>query len=105
MKKHLAFIIFVLLFMFFAFFAKNLALISSNKSCAKFIKIWEGKGSTWVEYEFENKAGKKYKGNIYLKNLKIQSIDSLRKFDCVSVRYSSFSGIFSEIDDQRVLYK
>jgi len=105
MKKNLPFILFVLLFLFFAFFAKNVALISSTKSCAKFTEIWEVKGATWVEYEFENNEGEKYKGNIYLKDLKIRSIDSLKKIECIKVKYSNFSAIFSEIDDPRVMDK
>jgi hypothetical protein len=63
------------------------------------------KGSTLVKYEFENIEGTKFSGNIDLKNLKIRSIDSLKKIECVSVRYSNFSAFFSEIDDQRVLDK
>jgi hypothetical protein len=103
MKKNLPFILFVLLFLFFAFFAKNVALISSTKSCAKFVKIWEVKGATLVKYAFKNKEGEIFSGNVDLKDLKIRSIDSLKKIECVKVRYSNFSAIFSEIDDPRVL--
>ena len=91
MKKHLAFIIFVLLFLFFAFFAKNIALMSSNKSCAKFIKIWEVKGATLVKFEFENKEGKIFSGNIDLKNLNLGGdLRSWRSFSSYKLLVTSY---------------
>jgi hypothetical protein len=80
----------------------KLAYISSSSACGTFFRLGETRGAKYLHYEFfiDNV---KHEGSISRIDLRIKSLDSLKKIDCIQIEYSNFSTYFNLVVDKRIL--
>lgn len=85
-----------------AFLLPELCLLSSTNTCAKAIEINQVKATKYLEYEFF--VGKERKqSSRALRLFKIQDLDSLKKIECINIRYSTIWNSVTEVIDERIV--
>ena len=85
-----------------AFLSRPLFLMNTSPTCAKVKGITIIKVNKYMVYEFY--IGKKKKqAKRSLKLFKIQDIDSLKKMDCIKIRYSNIWNSVTEVIDKRLV--
>jgi hypothetical protein len=81
---------------------EKLMYLDSNIACAKFIYQSESRGVKYVHYTV-NINEEVHDGSLSMAQLKIKSMDKLKKIDCLKVEYSNYSSFFNRVVDKRVL--
>jgi hypothetical protein len=84
------------------FFTDDLLLISSKITCARAKEITTIKVTKYLVYEFYVDNEKKQSKRA-LRLFKIQDIDSLRKMECIKIRYSTIWNSVTEVIDERIV--
>ena len=80
----------------------GLMFLNTRKTCATFYKIGTSRYVDYYHYSYFIN-GKKYDGSLTRKELKIKSLDSLKKIKCVEIEYSTYINSYSRVIDQRVV--
>jgi|GEM_PF-2774679 len=75
---------------------------TSIDGCARIIKTTGSRGTP--QYLFRYKVGAThYSGGVYQKKLKPIGIDSLKKIECIKIKYCKYFPLINSIEDKRVL--
>ncbi|MFA7274333.1 MAG: hypothetical protein WC044_10705 [Crocinitomicaceae bacterium] len=86
-----------------AILTPRLLLLNSTITCAKVHKLTKIKVNQHLIFEFYEEKEKKLLTNKPLKWFKIQDIDSLKKMDCIKIRYSNIWNSVTEVIDKRLV--
>ena len=101
MKKY---IIIAFLLILFIGFLKNILLLGSIETCAKFDKVTYIRGGK--NYSFSYKIfNETHHSIIYPEALKTKSLGDLKKIKCVKVKVSRFINNIALIVDDRIIKK
>ncbi len=83
---------------------KELMLMSATKTCGYFYKVGTSRYVDYYQYTYSIN-GNRYNGFITKKELKIKSINKLKKINCVEIKYSNYINSYSKVVDERILKK
>lgn len=101
MSKKTIIITLVILFPVILLSLSKLFMLSSTVTCAKITSEITIHGAKYIQFEYYVN-GKRYEDGESVQYFKIRDLDSLRKIECVRIRYSNFLNSHSEIIDVNV---
>lgn len=80
---------------------RNTYLMSDTRpTCAVFFKVARSSYVDYYYYRYRVES-KVFTGSISAGELKIHSLDSLKKYNCVKIEYSKYSPSYSRVIDTR----
>jgi len=82
----------------------KILLINSNENCGRFYRSGGVRSTITYHYKYYI-GGKEYESSISEYNIlsEFRSIDSLKKIECIKIKYSKWFPSFSQITDERLL--
>lgn len=104
-KKQIVFIFlgFMMLFCLASVF-KYLMFTNTNTTCAIFYDVGT---SRYVHYYYYTYfiEGEKFEGSLPVKQIRIKSLNDLKKMGCVKIEYSNYINAYSQVIDTNILVR